>query len=56
VNIDLPNIWLPLQILLTLPVIIVSDEKKSSKVKLMKMYLPSTMVDKRLTSPATLDL
>lgn len=42
-----PNLYVSLRILLTLPVIVASGERSSSKLKLIKNYLRSTMSQER---------
>jgi len=49
-----PNVWIALRILLTIPVTVASEEKSFSKLKLIKIYLRSTISQSRLTNLATL--
>ncbi|XP_068200608.1 zinc finger MYM-type protein 1-like [Palaemon carinicauda] len=50
------NIVTVLRILLTLPVSVASGERSSSKLKLIKTYLRSTMLQQRLVGLATLSI
>lgn len=47
-----PNVCIALRILLTLPVTVASGERSFSKLKLIKTYLRSTMVQDRLSGLA----
>ncbi|KAJ8894922.1 hypothetical protein PR048_000229 [Dryococelus australis] len=47
-----PNVGVELRILLTLPVTVASDERSFSKLKLIKTYLRSTMLQSRLSGLA----
>uniref|UniRef100_A0A8I6YC89 HAT C-terminal dimerisation domain-containing protein n=1 Tax=Hordeum vulgare subsp. vulgare TaxID=112509 RepID=A0A8I6YC89_HORVV len=49
-----PNILIAHRILFTLPVTVASAEHSFSKLKLLKIYLRSTMSQKRLNGLATL--
>ncbi|CAM5171062.1 unnamed protein product [Natator depressus] len=51
-----PNIFIALHILLTLPVSVASGERSFSKLKLIKTYLRSTMVQERLVGLATMSI
>uniref|UniRef100_A0A8C3FTF5 HAT C-terminal dimerisation domain-containing protein n=1 Tax=Chrysemys picta bellii TaxID=8478 RepID=A0A8C3FTF5_CHRPI len=51
-----PNIFIALRILLTLPVSVASGERSFSKLKLIKTYLRSTMVQERLVGLATMSI
>jgi hypothetical protein len=44
------------RILLTIPVIVASTERRSSKLKLIKSYIRSTMSQKRLNELAILSI
>lgn len=52
----LPNIWVALRILLTMPVTVAACERNFSKLKLIKTYLRSTMSNERLNSLALLSI
>ena len=43
-----PNMWVALRIFATLPVTVAADERNFSKLKLIKTYLRSTMMQTRL--------
>ncbi|XP_062113370.1 uncharacterized protein LOC133824494 [Humulus lupulus] len=49
---SLPNAYIAYRILLTIPVIVVSTERSFSKLKLIKSYLRSTMLQERLSGLA----
>ncbi|KAF2880661.1 hypothetical protein ILUMI_25500 [Ignelater luminosus] len=49
-----PNLTIALRILLILPVSVTSGERSFSKLKLIKSYLRSTMLQERLSGLATL--
>lgn len=51
-----PNFTISLRILLTLPVSVASAERSFSKLKIIKNYLRSTMVQDRLSNLATLSI
>jgi hypothetical protein len=51
-----PNIWVPLRILLTMPVSFTSGESSFSKLKLIKTYLRLSMSQERLSFLATLSI
>lgn len=51
-----PNIWISLRIMLTIPVTVASGERSFSKLKLIKNYLRSTMSDERLNNLAILSI
>lgn len=51
-----PNTWISYRILLTIPVTVASAERSFSKLKLIKNYLRSTMVQKRLSSLALISI
>lgn len=51
-----PNIWINVQIWLTIPVTVASGERSFSKLKLIKNYLRSTMLQERLKSLAILSI
>lgn len=51
-----PNVSVDLRILLTIPVTVASGEKSFSKLKLIKMYLRSTMSDSHLSGLATISI
>lgn len=50
----LPNVSISLRILLTLPVSVASGERSFSKLKIIKNYLRSTMLQERLSGLAIL--
>lgn len=52
----LPNLVVALQIFLTLPVTVASNERSFSKLKLIKNYLRSTMSQERLSGLAVLSI
>lgn len=47
-NINTPNLWTTLRILLTIHVIIADRVRNFNKLKLIKTYLRSTMANERL--------
>ena len=49
-----PNAFIAYRILLTIPVTVASAERSSSKLKLLKSYLRSTMPQERLNGLATI--
>nr|XP_047139223.1 zinc finger MYM-type protein 1-like [Hydra vulgaris] len=51
-----PNTWIAMRILLTIPVTVASGERSFSKMKLIKTYLRSTMLQDRLSSLGTLSI
>jgi hypothetical protein len=51
-----PNLTISLRILLTLPVSVASGERSFSKLKLIKNYLRSTMLQERLSGLAILSI
>ncbi|XP_028120527.1 uncharacterized protein LOC114317921 [Camellia sinensis] len=51
-----PNIWIVYRILLTIRVTVASGERSFSKLKLIKSYLRSTMLQKRLNGLAILSI
>jgi len=51
-----PNLWVALRFLLTLPVTVASGEWSFFKLKLIKIYLRSTMVNERLVSISILSI
>ena len=51
-----PNVWIAMRILLTVPVTVASGEGSFSKLKLIKTYLRSTMLQSRLSSLGTLSI
>ncbi|XP_029442214.1 LOW QUALITY PROTEIN: zinc finger MYM-type protein 1-like [Rhinatrema bivittatum] len=53
---NFPNIFLALRILLTLPVSVASGERSFSKLKLIKTYIRSSMMQERLVGLATLSI
>lgn len=52
----LPNLYLAFKILLILPVSVASSERSFSRLKLIKSYLRSTMIQERLSSLAILSI
>lgn len=50
------NVWIALQIMLTIPVTVASAELSFSKLKLIKTYLFSTMAQERLNALAILSI
>lgn len=52
----LPNVWIALRILLTIPITVASGERSFSKLKLIKTYLRSSMTQERLNSLALLSI
>ncbi|XP_053571800.1 uncharacterized protein LOC128661586 [Bombina bombina] len=53
---NVPNVSVTLRILLTLPVTVASGERSFSKLKLIKSYIHSTMLEKRLVGLATISI
>nr|XP_022921013.1 zinc finger MYM-type protein 1-like [Onthophagus taurus] len=53
---SVPNIYVALRILLTLPVSVASGERSFSRLKLIKTYLRSTMTEERLVGLATISI
>ena len=53
---SVPNVVIALRILLTLPVSVASGERSFSKLKLIKTYLRSTMLQQRLVGLATISI
>ncbi|XP_069489004.1 zinc finger MYM-type protein 1-like [Ambystoma mexicanum] len=53
---SMPNTCITLQILLTLPVSVTSGERSFSKLKLIKSYIRSSMMQERLVGLATLSI
>ncbi|XP_053561928.1 zinc finger MYM-type protein 1-like [Bombina bombina] len=53
---NVPNVSVALRILLTLPVSVASGERSFSKLKLIKSYIRSTMLEKRLVGLATISI
>lgn len=51
-----PNVDVALRIFLTLPVIVASCERNFSKLKLIKTYLRSSMVQQKLTNLGILSI
>jgi len=51
-----PNASIAYRVLLTIPVTVASAERSFSKLKLLKSYLRSTMIQQRLTDLATIAL
>ena len=51
-----PNVWIAYRILLTIPVTVASAERSFSKLKLIKLYLRSTMSQERLNGLAILSI
>ena len=51
-----PNVWIAYRILLTIPVTVASAERSFSKLKLIKLYLRSTMSRERLNGLAILSI
>lgn len=47
---NLPNLWVALRIMMTIPVTTASCERSFSKLKLIKTYLWSTMTEERLNN------
>ena len=52
----MPNVVIALRILLTIPVTVASAERSFSKLKLIKTYLRSTMLDERLSGLALISI
>ncbi|XP_053575281.1 zinc finger MYM-type protein 1-like [Bombina bombina] len=53
---NVPNVSVALRILLTLQVSVASGERSFSKLKLIKSYIRSTMLEKRLVGLATISI
>lgn len=53
---NVPNLYVALRILLTLPVTVASGERSFSKLKLIKTYLRSSMTQERLVGLATISI
>ncbi|XP_076069261.1 zinc finger MYM-type protein 1-like [Oratosquilla oratoria] len=53
---SVPNVMIALKILLTLPVSVANGERSFSKLKLIKTYLRSTMLQQRLVGLATISI
>ena len=53
---SVPNTVIALRILLTLPVSVASGERSFSKLKLIKTYLRTSMLQERLVGLATLSI
>jgi len=51
-----PNAIIAYRILLTIPVTVASAERRFSKLKLLKSYLRSTMMQERLNRLATISI
>ena len=51
-----PNLYITIRIMLTIPVSTVSAERSSSKLKLVKTYLRSTMSQERLSALSILSI
>ncbi|XP_034092482.1 uncharacterized protein LOC117559868 [Gymnodraco acuticeps] len=51
-----PNMWVALRIAVTMPVTVASAERSFSKLKLIKTYLRSTMVQERLSGLAIISI
>uniref|UniRef100_A0A0N5C3I1 Dimer_Tnp_hAT domain-containing protein n=1 Tax=Strongyloides papillosus TaxID=174720 RepID=A0A0N5C3I1_STREA len=51
-----PNVYIALRILLTLPVSVASGDRSFSKLKLIKSYLRSTMSQNKLVDLATISI
>ena len=51
-----PNLWVALRILVTIPVSVASGERSFSKLKLIKTYLRSTMTEDRLNNLAIISI
>ena len=52
----MPNLWIALRILLTIPITVAGGERSFSKLKLIKTYLRTTTNDDRLSSLAILSI
>lgn len=52
----MPNLWVALRIMLTIPVTVAAGERSFSKLKLIKTYLRSSMSQDRLNSLAILSI
>lgn len=50
------NVWISLPILLTIPVMVASEERSFSQLKLIKTYLRLTISQSRLTNLTTLSV
>ena len=55
-NYCFPNAWIAYRILLTIPVTVASAERSFSKLKLIKSYLRSTMLQERLNGLTLLSI
>lgn len=51
-----PNSWIAYHILLTIPVSVATAERSFSKLKFIKSYLRSTMLQERLNSLAIISI
>ena len=51
-----PNLWTSLRILLTIPVTVAKGERSFSKLKLIKTFLRSTMLEDKLSDLAILSI
>ena len=51
-----PNVYIAYRILLTIPVTVVTAERSFSKLKLLKSYLKSTMLQDRLNESTILSI
>ena len=52
----IPNLWVTLRILVTIPVSVASGERSFSKLKLIKTYLQSIMTEDRLNNLAIVSI
>ncbi|KAF0694599.1 zinc finger MYM-type protein 1-like, partial [Aphis craccivora] len=52
----IPNLWVALKIMMTIPVTTASYERSFSKLKLIKTYLRSTMTEERLNDLALISI
>lgn len=52
----MPNLWVALRIMLTIPITVASSERSFSKLKLIKTYLRSSVSEDRLNSLAILSI
>lgn len=52
----IPNLWVALKIMMTIPVTTASYERSFSKLKLIKTYLRSTMTEERLNNLALISI
>jgi hypothetical protein len=52
----LPNLWIALRIMMTIPVTTANCKRSFSKLKLIKTYLRSTMTEKRLINLALISI